>query len=96
MTPIQIIISKLEKLEDPVALKMWLEDNLPELLEIEKDIIIDAFFEGGLTNEPYEPLTGADYYNIHFKEWKYITERCRGTVAYLLLTSPLGKRTTTI
>lgn len=68
MTPIQIIISKLEKLEDPVALKMWLEDNLPELLEIEKDIIIDAFFEGGLTNEPYEPLTGADYYNIHFKE----------------------------
>lgn len=69
MTPIQIIISKLEKLEDPVALKMWLEDNLPELLEIEKDIIIDAFFEGGLTNEPYEPMTGEDYYYTNYEQW---------------------------
>ena len=69
MSPIQIIIDKLEKIDDPVALKMWLEDNLLELLEVEKEIIIDAFFEGGLSNEPYEPMTGEDYYYINFEKW---------------------------
>jgi hypothetical protein len=30
---------------------------MSELLLTEREIIEDAFFEGGLTNEPYEPLT---------------------------------------
>jgi hypothetical protein len=46
----------------------WIDDNMSELLLTEREIIEDAFFEGGLSNEPYEPLTGADYYNINFKE----------------------------
>jgi hypothetical protein len=46
----------------------WIDDNMSELLLTEREIIEDAFFEGGLFNEPYEPLTGADYYNINFKE----------------------------
>jgi hypothetical protein len=46
----------------------WIDDNMSELLLTEREIIEDAFFEGGLSNEPYEPLMGADYYNINFKE----------------------------
>jgi hypothetical protein len=46
----------------------WIDDNMTELLLTEKEIIEDAFFEGGLTNEPYEPMTGGDYYRINFEE----------------------------
>jgi hypothetical protein len=73
MTPIQIIKNQLEyhnwETANPHETFLnWLEDNLAELLDAEKEIIVDAFFEGGLTNEPYEPMTGEDYYYINFEK----------------------------
>jgi hypothetical protein len=73
MTPIQIIKNHLEyhnwETANPHETFLnWLEDNLAELLDAEKEIIVDAFFEGGLTNEPYEPMTGEDYYYITFEK----------------------------
>ena len=73
ITPIQIIKNQLEwhnwKTANPHETFLnWLEDNLAELLDVEKEIIVDAFFEGGLTNEPYEPMTGEDYYYITFEK----------------------------
>ena len=73
MTPIQIIKNQLEyhnwETANPHETFLnWLEDNLAELLEVEKEIIVDAFFEGGLTNEPYEPMTGEDYYYTNYEK----------------------------
>ena len=73
MTPIQIIKNQLEyhnwETANPHETFLnWLEDNLAELLDAEKEIIVDAFFEGGLTNEPYEPMTGEDYYYTNFEK----------------------------
>jgi hypothetical protein len=73
MTPIQIIKNQLEyhnwETANPHETFLnWLEDNLAELLDAEKEIIVDAFFEGGLTNEPYEPMTGEDYYYTNYEK----------------------------
>ena len=72
-TPMQQIKDQLENTDwdSPVVyerLVNWIDDNMTELLLTEKEIIEDAFMEGGLTNEPYEPMTGGDYYRINFEE----------------------------
>jgi deoxyxylulose-5-phosphate synthase len=72
-TPMQQIKNQLENAnwDSPVVyerLVNWIDDNMTELLLTEKEIIEDAFFEGGLTNEPYEPMTGGYYYRINFEE----------------------------
>jgi hypothetical protein len=47
----------------------WIDDNMSELLLTEREIIEDAFFEGGLTNEPYEPIDRWRItININFEE----------------------------
>jgi hypothetical protein len=72
-TPMQQIKNQLENAlwDHPKVNELivnWIDDNMSELLLTEREIIEDAFFEGGLSNEPYEPMTGGDYYRINFEE----------------------------
>ena len=73
-TPMQQIKELLENTDwdSPMCYERivnYIDDNMTELLLTEKEIIEDAFMEGGLTNDPYYPMMPEDYYRETFEQW---------------------------